>query len=114
MDSNSRANEVPAVSAMLDELWLKFRPQIEERLSVLQEAAAALAQGNLPPELREEAHNTAHKLAGSLGTFGLDQGTALAREAENLLAPETALDEPTARRLLAIAASISVTILDRR
>jgi HPt (histidine-containing phosphotransfer) domain-containing protein len=113
MDSSSRANEVPAVSAMLEQLWVKFRPQIEERLSVLQEAAAALAEGNLSPALRAQAHSAAHKLAGSLGTFGLDQGTALAREAENLLAPESTLDEPAAKRLLAIAASLSVTILDR-
>lgn len=68
----------------MNRLWVQFLPQIDERVSTLERAAAALAKGSLTPTQREEAASDAHKLAGVLGTFGLDQGTELAREAEQL------------------------------
>jgi len=66
-------------------LWAKFLPETERRLSVLEAAVTALEAGALSPDKRDDAHAEAHKLAGSLGTFGLHRGTALAREAEALL-----------------------------
>jgi HPt (histidine-containing phosphotransfer) domain-containing protein len=80
----------------LARLWVKFLPQIEERVAVLEAAARALAAGSLSVEQREAAHAAAHKLAGSLGTFGLLRGTELAREAELLLADEVQ-QEPAAQ-----------------
>jgi HPt (histidine-containing phosphotransfer) domain-containing protein len=68
----------------LNRLWTQFLPQIEERVSTLESAATALAEGSLSSEQCEHAHSAAHKLAGVLGTFGLDRGTELAREAELL------------------------------
>lgn len=73
----------PDLSAALEQLWQKFLPQIEERIEILERAAAALSAGQLTPELRSEAHAAAHKLVGSLGTFGLADGSTLAREAES-------------------------------
>jgi HPt (histidine-containing phosphotransfer) domain-containing protein len=60
-------------------LWAKFLPEIEQRVAVVEAAAAA---GALSEPEREAAHAAAHKLAGSLGTFGLQRGTELARQAE--------------------------------
>jgi HPt (histidine-containing phosphotransfer) domain-containing protein len=68
----------------MNRLWIQFLPQIEKRVSTLERAAAALVEGSLTPTQREEACSDAHKLAGVLGTFGLDPGTELAREAEQL------------------------------
>jgi HPt (histidine-containing phosphotransfer) domain-containing protein len=73
-----------SVTAAMDRLWLQFLPQLQERVATLETAAAALADRNLPSELREQAVAAAHKLAGVLGTFGLAEGTSLAREAETL------------------------------
>jgi HPt (histidine-containing phosphotransfer) domain-containing protein len=73
-----------ALAEAMNRLWVQFLPQIEERVSVLESAAAALAEGSLTPAQCEEAFSAAHKLAGVLGTFGLDRGTELAREAELL------------------------------
>jgi HPt (histidine-containing phosphotransfer) domain-containing protein len=73
-----------ALAEALNRLWAQFLPQIEERVSTLEGAAAALAAGALTPARCEEASAEAHKLAGVLGTFGLDRGTELAREAEIL------------------------------
>jgi HPt (histidine-containing phosphotransfer) domain-containing protein len=70
----------------MNRLWKQFLPQIEDRVSTLEKAAAALREGSLTPAQRDEAYSDAHKLAGVLGTFGLDRGTELAREAEQLYA----------------------------
>lgn len=109
MDSKSPAT--PSVSAMLDQLWLKFRSQIEERVDVLEQAAAALAQGNLSPDLCAEAHSAAHKLVGSLGTFGLTAGTELARQAESIFKDSPGADSAT--RLFEIAAALRAVIAAR-
>jgi HPt (histidine-containing phosphotransfer) domain-containing protein len=72
-------------AAMLASLWLRNRPLIEERLAMLDRAASAAADGKLVEELREQAADTAHKLAGSLGMYGYDHGTRIARQLELLL-----------------------------
>lgn len=78
-----------AIADALNKMWERFLPDIEERVAVLEQAATAVSKGSLTAELRAEASSAAHKLAGVLGTFGLDEGTALAREAESLYARES-------------------------
>jgi HPt (histidine-containing phosphotransfer) domain-containing protein len=73
-----------ALAEAMSRLWAQFLPQIEERVSTLESAAVALAEGSLTPAQCEQASSAAHNLAGVLGTFGLDRGTELAREAELL------------------------------
>jgi HPt (histidine-containing phosphotransfer) domain-containing protein len=72
-------------AALLASLWLRNRPLVEERLATLDRAASHAAAGELEEDLREEAADTAHKLAGSLGMYGYDDGTRLARQLELLL-----------------------------
>jgi HPt (histidine-containing phosphotransfer) domain-containing protein len=69
----------------LARLWTRFLPEIEQRVSIIEAAAKALTAGSLEEPQREAAHAAAHKLAGTLGTFGLHRGTEIAREAELLL-----------------------------
>jgi HPt (histidine-containing phosphotransfer) domain-containing protein len=78
----------PAMAEALARLWTKFLPDIEQRVATLEVAAQALAASTLTNEQRESAQAAAHKLAGTLGTFGLHLGTDLARQAELLLAEE--------------------------
>ncbi len=73
----------PLAEAM-NRLWTKFLPQMEERVATLQRAAESAANGTLDAAEQQAASSDAHKLAGVLGTFGLQEGTDLAREAENL------------------------------
>ena len=59
-------------------------------MAILERAAA----GPLPEELRSEAADVAHKLAGSLGMFGYQRGTEISRDLELVLeapSPDTAL-----------------------
>lgn len=66
-------------------VWERFKDNISDRVAVLEEAQTALLAGELGEELRQKAGREAHKLAGSLGTFGLAEGSRLAREMELLL-----------------------------
>jgi HPt (histidine-containing phosphotransfer) domain-containing protein len=68
----------------LARMWSQFQPQMYGRVAVLEMAAGPLADGTLTDTEREEATGAAHKLAGILGSFGLPEGTNLAREAETL------------------------------
>jgi HPt (histidine-containing phosphotransfer) domain-containing protein len=80
-------------AALLAALWVRNRPVVEERLTMLDRAASGVAAGTLSEELRTEAVGSAHKLAGSLGMYGFDEGTRVARELEVLLgesAPDVA------------------------
>src|SRR5712675_1823252 len=66
-------------------LWQKYLPEMLARWDVIHSAIEALSHGKLTDALRNEAAQAAHKLAGSLGTFGLQQGTLAAQEIERLL-----------------------------
>src|SRR5271163_4748451 len=93
-----------AMSEVLDRMWVRFLPQIQQRVDTLDAAAQAFAAGALSEELRQQAHAEAHKLAGVLGTFGLSRGTELASELEILYAQPGAPDPQLAARLAKTAA----------
>lgn len=80
------APDPAALAEIMNRLWTRHLPEIEQRVAILESAASAHVEGRLTAELCEHAHAASHKLAGVLGTFGLDEGTALAREAEALYA----------------------------
>ena len=74
------------MQAALAAIWKKSLPQVQERLELLQRAAEELSTTRtIDGELRAEAASVAHKLAGSLGMFGLHSGTEAARAIEQSL-----------------------------
>ena len=103
----------PLTEAM-NRLWTKFQPQMIERVETLQKAAVSAAKGSLGAVEQQMASSDAHKLAGVLGTFGLQEGTELAREAESLYAG--ALDGSAAicARLTQIAEQLRMIIASHR
>jgi PAS domain S-box-containing protein len=58
---------------------------VGEQVTCLEEAAVASSDNALNQELRKQAFQEAHTLAGSLGTFGFAFGSKLARKIEHLL-----------------------------
>ena len=104
----------PSMAEALDQLWLKFLPQLEERLAILEAAGAALADRKLSTHQREAANSAAHKLAGVLGTFGLTKGTILAREAEIIYSGEPETDPDAAAHLGRIAGQLRTIIASRK
>ena len=69
----------------LARIWDKYRPVVMEQVASLEEAAMSLLAGGLEQEVRRAAERNAHKLAGSVGTFGFGGASKVAREIEYLL-----------------------------
>ena len=116
MESSARssAQGETALSQAIDRLWVRFLPEIKERIAVLQAAAEALAAGALTASRREAAYAAAHKLAGVLGTFGLTRGTVLARELEINFSRKDGPDPASGKRLTGIAAELRAMVESRQ
>jgi HPt (histidine-containing phosphotransfer) domain-containing protein len=102
------------LSQAIDRLWVRFLPEIKERIAVIQAAADALAHGTLITSRREAACAAAHKLAGVLGTFGLTRGTVLARELEMNFSRDEGPDPASGKRLAAIATELRAMVESRQ
>jgi diguanylate cyclase (GGDEF)-like protein len=76
------------VAAALAAIWDSQRDAILAQVAVVEDAADAALQGTLEDPPRDTARREAHKLAGSLGTFGLAEASREASRAEHLLAGE--------------------------
>ncbi|MDJ0633081.1 MAG: response regulator [Xenococcaceae cyanobacterium MO_188.B29] len=68
--------------------WSKYRSKYQQQLTNLDSAIKALKQGKITTSDRLSAIVTAHSLAGSLGLFGFERGSQLARQLEQLLQGE--------------------------
>jgi HPt (histidine-containing phosphotransfer) domain-containing protein len=77
------------IDNVLTTLWEKNLPTLRERLDLLDRTAALAASGTLHEAPRLEAYSIAHKLTGSLGMFGYQQGTDIARKIEHILKAPT-------------------------
>jgi HPt (histidine-containing phosphotransfer) domain-containing protein len=89
------------IDALLLQLWKKNLPTIRERLDLLDRFGSAAVSGSLEEHTRIEALNIAHKLAGSLGMYGYQQGTELASKMERILKSPTPETLVTLRALAA-------------
>lgn len=91
------------------EIWSQHRDTAESRVSAIEDAVAATLAGTLDEGARERARRTAHKLAGTLGAFGMPSGADAARRIERALeqppdpvqAPSLAADATDLRRAVA-------------
>jgi HPt (histidine-containing phosphotransfer) domain-containing protein len=70
---------------LLSTLWSRSRETITERLDVLRTTHRVLRTNPADKNARRAGADAAHKLAGILGTFGLPDGTNLARHVEVML-----------------------------
>lgn len=84
---------------LISKVWYRFKERVSEQVGVLEQAATALWQQELVQDLRQLAKQEAHTLAGSLGTFGLAEGSRLARRIESTLQAEQPLSQDEAARL---------------
>ncbi|MEZ2318494.1 MAG: response regulator [Microcoleus sp.] len=84
-DSTAKHQSPVADQSALDKLLKRFRGTFNQQVAVLEQAKTALLAGNLETELQQAAKNEAHKLAGSLASFGYPEGSKLGRSAEHLL-----------------------------
>ncbi|MBW4522686.1 MAG: response regulator [Scytolyngbya sp. HA4215-MV1] len=96
--------------ASIDKVLKRYQDTFAARTIVLVEAEAALRSGNLSQELRERACLEAHKLAGTLGSFGYRQGSQFALAIEHWLLQETALDTAQIPQFSQLVAALKQTL----
>jgi len=95
-------------AAEIARVWDAGKAAMHARLDAVDAAGAALLAGSLDDERRAAATAAAHKLAGSLGTFGLPEGSRLARELELML---RAPGVPAVMRLSELAEDLRAIVL---
>jgi HPt (histidine-containing phosphotransfer) domain-containing protein len=108
------AGAPPSLAEAMNRLWAQYLPQIEERVRVLEQAAASVADGSLTADLCTQATAAGHKLAGVLGTFGLQDGTVLAREVEEIYADGVEKVSAASGRLAEVASMLRMMIATRK
>jgi diguanylate cyclase (GGDEF)-like protein len=85
-------------------LWLRQRAEMMRRVDVVDAALTSLRSDSLAEDERDEAERTAHKIAGSAGTFGFATASRCAREIE--LALRAGVSSEEAERLIDLLAEI--------
>ncbi len=70
---------------LLTTLWSRSRQTIVERVDVLRAAHRSLRVNPSDAHALHDGADAAHKLAGILGTFGLPEGTNIARRIEVMM-----------------------------
>jgi DNA-binding response OmpR family regulator len=85
--------------ASIHQIWHRFKGRISAQVGVLEQVVVALGQTDLGQDLRQQARQEAHTLAGSLGTFGLPDGSRFARQIEQTLQAEHPLSRDDAAHL---------------
>lgn len=83
---DTRKNKSPrGERSGIDKVLERFRGVFHQQLAVIEQAKTALLAESLEVELHQAARHEAHKLAGSMASFGYPKGSQLARSAEHLL-----------------------------
>jgi diguanylate cyclase (GGDEF)-like protein len=80
-----------SLQGALATVWAEQRDTVRGQVGVLEAAVDSLSRGALGESLRADAEREAHKLAGSLGTFGFAKGSEHARRLEEILERPEAL-----------------------
>jgi HPt (histidine-containing phosphotransfer) domain-containing protein len=80
-------------------IWQRHQQLVHQRAAFIADAVILLKLNQLTPDLREEAGEDAHKLAGNLGTFGHPTGSEHARALELKLLSGAQLDSSDVQQL---------------
>jgi len=104
--------EIAKLAATLDLLWQRFLPQMLERIALLETAATGCRNATLTEAQIRAAHNAAHNLAGSLGTFDLTR--VLARELELMYSVGDGPAPELAPQLTSLAAELQSIVESRK
>jgi DNA-binding response OmpR family regulator len=83
---DTRKNKSPrGEESGIDKVLERFRGVFHQQVAVIAQAKTALLAESLEVELQQAARQEAHKLAGSMASYGYPKGSQLARSAEHLL-----------------------------
>ncbi|MDJ0536824.1 MAG: response regulator, partial [Xenococcaceae cyanobacterium MO_207.B15] len=97
----------------MEQMWLQYQDKMAERMKVLQNAVNKLQNQELSSDLHYEAERAAHKLAGVLGMFDRETGTAIAKKIETLLENNPVLDSLQQEKFISLVTDLdSLLALD--
>ncbi|MBD2186495.1 response regulator [Planktothrix sp. FACHB-1355] len=100
------------VQAIMQQVWGKFKQSLGSHIVLFDRAIAQISTGNLDRELRVSAQLEAHRLIGSLGSFGFPKGSEVARQIEQLLSLES-LGVREAQQLAELVALLKQVVEDK-
>ena len=84
--TDSTISSIPAtVAPGLGEVWLECRQSYVARLTIIKDVTRYLEENRLTSVQQQEAEIEAHTLTGSLGSFGLEEASAIARQIQQVL-----------------------------
>ncbi|HEY9627996.1 MAG TPA: response regulator [Coleofasciculaceae cyanobacterium] len=96
--------------AFLNETWRTTQPKCLEQIGILLQALTDLQGDRLSRQQQTQAQQAAHKLAGTLGIFGLTQAMHLSRQLENWLCSSEALHPKQADLMQTLAIALQQDI----
>jgi diguanylate cyclase (GGDEF)-like protein len=100
------------LSPALQAVWERHHAGLLQQVAVLEAAVVALMRGRLDDDLRTAARREAHKLAGSLGTFGHEHASEQAHELERLLDAEDPLGPEHVRSASTLVVALRDVVAD--
>ena len=95
----SRRHQAEQALAITTRVWQQSGSKLTAQIGAIEQAVTALSLDRLTPEIQAQAAQAAHKLAGSLGIFGMHGGSQLAKQLEDWLQPQILLDPVQADQL---------------
>ena len=108
-----QASDSLELKTALDRVWTDNIELTRSRLAIVESAVIAASSRRLDAALATSAADAAHKLAGTLGSFGLSQGTSDARRMEELFESYTGANPMDEAELRARFESLSAAIASR-
>lgn len=94
----------------LTQIWETYKPLMASRVEALEMIIQAARQGTLTAEIKKHAAADAHKLVGSLGSFGFEIGSKLARQVEETLNLTTPLNPEQVAQLATWVQALRLTL----
>jgi DNA-binding response OmpR family regulator len=99
------------VLADVEQIWQAFQPKLAGAIVLFEQTIDHFTHGTLDLELRERAQTEAHRLVGSLGTFGLPNGANLAQQLEQSF---QTLGQTEAQRLSKLIQALKQAVTEER
>jgi diguanylate cyclase (GGDEF)-like protein len=96
------------------EVWQECRQSYCDRLLRIHQAALAMQHGTLSTQQHHEAEREAHTLIGSLGSFGLEAASQIARQIQQLLKQQAPLTTFQIEQLIQLITALRLHLEEER
>ncbi|BAY28765.1 multi-component transcriptional regulator [Nostoc carneum NIES-2107] len=95
-----------SLTTFISDVWEEMRETYCDRLIIIQQAVAALKNGQISPELQQAAEYEAHTLIGSLGSFGLGEASRLSRQIQQILTQTESISASQIQQLVHLVSAL--------